>query len=72
MCSCWGLSYYGEHGVPPYVMIIDSDEDQLASSVSVVDWYSRDMYGVWDGEMCCVDNRGKKESEEGRYGAAEW
>ena len=52
------LSYCCEHGVPPYVMIIDRDEDQLASSVSVVEGNSRDIaikFGItWDIETITV------------------
>ena len=48
------LIYFGEHGVPAYVMIIDRDEDELASLVNVVEGYSRDIGMEFGMEMCAV------------------
>ena len=61
------LSYYGEHGVPPYVMIIDRDEDQIASLVSVVEGYSRDIGMEFGMEKCAVltIEGGKRVKREG-------
>ena len=46
------------------------DENQLSSLVSVVEGYSRDIGMELEMDKC--DDRRKKESEDGRYGAAVW
>ena len=61
------LSYCCEHGVPQYVMIIDRDEDELASLVSVVEGYSIDIGMEFGMEKCAVltIEGGKRVKSEG-------
>ena len=48
------LSYFGEHGVQAYVMIIDRVADHLASLVSIVEGYSRDIGMEFGMDKCAV------------------